>query len=380
MFSQEYLDMFKSTIIKYMDEDKIFAYSPFTNRNEQMNLSINEKKAKVIVFDTRTSYINATQLVKAFRVTTSKEFSQLTKTKNFKEVVEYVEEEINKDPHPNKKYLKYPNYDNKGKYFKAMYQIRPSVKNIGYAGTYVHPDLIIHVLVWCNNKLSSEISKLITAILLHEGANETISLESENKAQIENLTKSLEKKKEIIKTLETENKELIKQIDSNQFDIIQYQKTINYLSDIREENEILKRALNKASVLGAQSQAVLVIANYDNDKCKYGSKMYKLTLMLIDENDVEKYVYKYSRQDKLTEEELEQQLIDGKIEIKYDVIFKIISLRGVPQDFIQNFVSIYEDQIEIWLDRIKTKLYLMTTDINGFKECFVEYMGDYMVI
>ena len=95
-------------------------------------------------------------------------------------VIEDVENEINQDPHPNKKYLKYPNWDNKGKYFKAEYMIRPSCKNIGYAGTYVHPDLIIHVLVWCNNKLASSISKLITSILLHEGANELETFDSIN--------------------------------------------------------------------------------------------------------------------------------------------------------------------------------------------------------
>ena len=178
MFSQTYLDMLKSTIIKYMDDDKIFAYSPFSNREEQMDLSIAEKKGKVIIFDTRTSYINATQLVDAFKDKPFKEFCKLTKTKNFKDLIDYIEDEINKDPHPNKKFQKYPNWDNKGKYFKALYLVRPSSKNIGYAGTYVHPDLIIHVLVWCNNKLSSKISNLITSILLHEGADETISFDT----------------------------------------------------------------------------------------------------------------------------------------------------------------------------------------------------------
>ena len=98
MFSKQYHDMFNSTVIKYMDDDKIYGYCPFTNRNEQMDISIAEKKAKVIIFDTRTSYINATQLVSSFRVSPSKEFSQLTKTKNFKEVVDYVENEINQQP------------------------------------------------------------------------------------------------------------------------------------------------------------------------------------------------------------------------------------------------------------------------------------------
>ena len=269
MFAQDYLNMFNSTIIKYMDEDKIFAYSPFTNRDEQMNISVCDRKGKVIVFDTRTSYINATQLINSFKTSPTKEFSQLSKTKTFKEIVEYVENEINKDPHPDKKFLKYPNYDNKGKYFKAMYSIRPSVKNVGYAGTYVHPDLIIHVLVWCNHKLSSQISKLITSILLHEGANEMVSLNAEIENKMKALSTSLEKKKEYIKALESKNEELIEQIDSNEFDIIQYQKTIDYLSDLREENNMLRKALNTSSLMAAQNQAVLVVANYDDEKYKY---------------------------------------------------------------------------------------------------------------
>lgn len=380
MFSQTYLDMLKSTVIKYMDEDKIFAYSPFSNREEQMDLSIAEKKGKVIIFDTRTSYINATQLVDAFKDKPFKEFCKLTKTKNFKELIDYIEDEINKDPHPNKKFQKYPNWDNKGKYFKALYLVRPSSKNIGYAGTYVHPDLIIHVLVWCNNKLSSKISKLITSILLHEGADETVSLDTVFVEEISRLNTSVKEKEKIIETLKTENKELIDQIDSNSFDIIQYHKTLNYLSDVREENAMLKRALDKKSTMSIVNQAIIIIGNYDNNKCKYGSKLHKLTLLLIDENDLEKYVNRYSRHDKLNEEQLEEQLANGEIEIKTDIILKIISLRGVPQDFIQNFVSIYEDQIDVWLERVKTKQFLMTTEIENFKDCFVEYIGDWMVI
>lgn len=365
-----------------MDDDKIFAYSPFSNREEQMDLSITEKKGKVIIFDTRTSYINATQLVDAFKDKPFKEFCKLTKTKNFKELIDYVEGEINQDPHPNKKYQKYPNWDNKGKYFKALYLVRPSSKNIGYAGTYIHPDLIIHVLVWCNNKLSSKISKLITSILLHEGVNETISFNATMEDEMKKLNASIKEREKIIDILKTENKELIEQIDSNNFDIIQYHKTLNYLSDVREEHATLKKSLNKNSStsLSAANQAIVIIENYDNGKCKYGSKLHKLTLLLIDENDLEKYVNKYSRHDKLNEEELEEQLINGEIEIKTDVLLKIISLRGVPQDFIQNFVSIYEDQLDIWLERVKTKQFLMTTEIENFKDCFVEYIGDWMII
>ena len=86
------------------------------------------------------------------------------------------------------------------------------------------------------------------------------------------------------------------------------------------------------------------------------------------------------RHDKLSEAELEEQLIKGEINVKSDVILKVISLRGVPQDYVQHFVSVYEDQVDVWLERVKTKQYVMTTELEKLKERFVEYMGDYMII
>ena len=195
MFSREYLEMFKSTVIKYMDDEKIFGYCPFTNRNEQLRCGILSSRAKVIIFDTRTSYINATQLVQDFRLNPSKEFSKLKCTKNFKEILDHIEQTINLTPSTNRKYVTLPNYDTKDKQFKAMYLLRPSCRNVGYAGTYVHPDLIIHILIWCNYKLASELSRFITSILLHDLSIKSLNSPNQFNKRIPSSTLSKRKTK-----------------------------------------------------------------------------------------------------------------------------------------------------------------------------------------
>ena len=378
MFSREYLEMFKSTVIKYMDDEKIFGYCPFTNRNEQLRCGILSSRAKVIIFDTRTSYINATQLVQDFRLNPSKEFSKLKCTKNFKEILDHIEQTINLTPSTNRKYVTLPNYDTKDKQFKAMYLLRPSCRNVGYAGTYVHPDLIIHILIWCNYKLASELSRFITSILLHEGANENITLETELEHQITKLSESLQQKNSIIDALKAENKQLLRELSTPDFDIIQYQKTLNYLADLKEENLQLKKSLSTLSP--SINEAILIVDNYDDDKCKYGSRLHKLTIMLIMENELERYVKLLSKEKTLTEEEIEQQLIDGRLKFKTDILLKIVPLRNVDPEFLELFVSKYEDAIDMWIEKDKNKSFLMTTDVKAVKDCLVEFTGEWQVI
>lgn len=378
MFSREYLEMFKSTVIKYMDDEKIFGYCPFTNRNEQLRCGILSSRAKVIIFDTRTSYINATQLVQDFRLNPNKEFSKLKNTKNFKEILDHIEQTINLTPSTNRKYITLPNYDTKDKQFKAMYLLRPSCRNVGYAGTYVHPDLIIHILIWCNYKLASELSRFITSILLHEGANENITLETELEHQIAKLTESLQQKNSIIDALKAENKQLLRELSTPDFDIIQYQKTLNYLADLKEENAMLKKSLS--SSVSSINEAILIVDNYDDDKCKYGSRLHKLSLMLIMESEIERYVKLLSKEKTLTEEEIEQQLIDGRLKFKTDILLKIVPLRNVDPEFIELFVSKYDDSIDIWIEKDKNKTYVMTTDVRAVKDCLVEFTGQWLIV
>lgn len=376
MFSPDYLDLFKSTIIRYLDPDNFFAYSAFTNKTEQMNLRINEKKAKVLIFDTRTAYINATKLVQSFRDEPTKEICNLTKSKKFKDLIDIIEEEINNGPNPSKKFMRYPNWHTEKKYFTSTYTIKTSTSTIGYSGLYIHPDLLIYVLTWSNHKLSSKLSLLVSSALLDEGVNETTNFDTFTEDITNDLATSITERKTITDKLEAGDKTILEQPNKIEFDIIQYQKRLNYLSDIRAENENLK---NDKST-GKSNQCILVIDNYDDADCKFGSSLHRLTLLLINEEDSDKYMTKFMRNEKYTLEEMEDLISSGKITLKYDVVMKIGSLRDVPQDYIQLFVSLYEDQVEIWTERVRTKLFIMTSEIDKFKDCFTEFIGDWMLI
>lgn len=375
----ETLNILKQSVVKYIDEDKLFAYCSFSNREEQVELEILDNKGKVIVFDTRTGYINVSLLVEAFRDTPAKEFSVLSKSKYFKEQIESLETDINRDQHPNKKYLKYPNYDNKTKYFRALYKINPSSRTVGFAGTYAHPNLLVSILSWSNYKLCIKLSTYFMSALLHEGVNENMSIDTLIEDENASMNESLQCRQQIVNIIENGTKEEINNIEDITFDIVQYAKVSNYLAQVHQE--YMQKNKNGKILTDSTNQAVIIIDNYDEGKYKFGGSLHKLTFMLINEEDVEKYVNKFSRvETNLTEEELEEQLFTGMIKIKYDVILKMISLRKVPQDFVQNYISIYEEQFPVWIEKIKTKNYVITSDIKALIETFTEYIGDYMIV
>ena len=376
----EYAAMFESTTIQYFDDQKFFAYAPFTNRVEQIDLNIMEKKAKVIIFDTRTSYVNATQLVEAFKDSAYKRFTDFAKAKHFKECLALVENDLNSNPNIDSKYYKLPCYDSKGKFFSAYYLVRQSIKTDGYAGTYVHPDLIIHILTWCNFALASKISKFITTLFLREGANETITISSKIDEETEALYKDVEEKEKIIDKLESENRYLNDYVESVKFDVVQYYKSISYIADLREENKVLRRALTTAST--NTSQMVLLIRHYDKEGTyAYGSKGCKLSLLLINSNDLERYLQKYNKAEPQTQEDLEKNVLRYSTE----VVYRVPSLKDVTPDFDQRFISIYEDQIEIWTDepekgKSKGIKYIYTTDLDGFTKALAEFCSDWQTV
>ena len=141
---------------------------------------------------------------------------------------------------------------------------------------------------------------------------------------------------------------------------------------------MLKKTLS--SSVSSINEAILIVDNYDDDKCKYGSRLHKLSLMLIMESEIERYVKLLSKEKTLTEEEIEQQLIDGRLKFKTDILLKIVPLRNVDPEFIELFVSQYEDSIEIWIEKDKNKTYVMTTDVRAVKDCLVEFTGQWLIV
>lgn len=371
----EYTAMFQATKIQYFDTTKCFAYAPFTNRAEQIDLGVMERKAKVIIFDTRTSYINATQLVNEFKDSDYRRFVDFSKTKHFQDSLKLIEEELNSHPPTDQKYYKLPCYSASDKIFVGSYSIRQSSRTDGFAGTYVHPDMIIHVLLWCNFKLAAKVSKFITTLFLREGANESVTISNEIKDEMTDLYADLDEKNKIIEKINAENRYLSDYVDSVKFDIVQYHKSLSYIADLREENKLLRKAL--AAVPNSNYQMILVVRHYDPDgKFSYGAKGYKLSLVLINANDLERYLLKYNKTEPQTEEDVEKNIIKYSSE----VIYRIPSLKDVSPDFDAVFISIYEDQIDMWVEKTKTKEYICTTDIDAFTAALSEFCADWQSV
>jgi len=423
------------TIVQYLDNEQHFAYVALSNLAEQKNLHLNSGIAKVLVFDTRTHYFNASILVRQFREDQDVDLASLMKMKITKDIMERIEVKINNDPEikDNKQLMKLPTYNNKQKYHKANYRINSSNKTFAYTGTYLHPDMLGFIIAWCNITMMNMISELVMSTLILEGTDETVNFETITNKCIDQLTESAEHRKQLIHRInaqidhdasvmglselatdstdsnddsDTDVKfkrktqvdhvkqqqtkivrqqdqadELLKTsttfqelINSDEtFDYLQYQKLMRYIIDVKQNS---KYSADENTTL---NQAIAVIANYDDKEFIYKSGSYKLTVALVNELDIDKYISKYVQTKRPTEEELEAELCEGKFSIKYEVILKIPSLRGVPDNFLQNYVSIYDSDIDLDIKRVKAKTYLYTTEIDEFKESFMKYIEDWML-
>ena len=390
MLSESNLKSLNETMINFIDDKHEFAYSGFSNLQEQRELSILSNVSKVIIYDTRTGYFNASMLYDSFKDEPNKKFNTLLHSCIFRKGAEDVDKEINKYPHLNRDYKSCPNWDTEYKYFKATYTVNTTNKYVCCRGVYAHPDLLIVVLSSCNLKLMKKLSRLVMTMLLHESINETITLNTINENMNNCLHDSLEEYNNIVDVIKTNDETLIEQINTPRFNIINYLDKLKYVKNMtknildKPKRNKMKRNTNEKNSNSEHdmlnNQAILVIANYDDDKCKYGSKQYKLTLLLINEGNIEYYVDIYNNEiiRNLTENEIDELLYNGELTVKTDVLLKIVSLQNVPDTFVQDYLIEYEDNVEIWIEKNEASTYLMTTDIDKFKETFIEYIGTYM--
>ena len=390
MLSESNLKSLNETMINFIDNEHAFAYSGFSNLQEQRELSILSNVSKVIIYDTRTGYFNASMLYDSFKDEPNKKFNTLLHSCIFRKSAEDVEKEINKYPNLNRDYKSCPNWDTEYKYFKATYTVNTANKYVCCRGVYAHPDLLIVILSSCNLKLMKKLSRLVMTTLLHESINETITLNTINENMNNCLHDSLEEYNNIVDVIKTNDETLIEQINTHRFNLISYLDKLKYVKNMtknildKPKRNKMKRKTNEKNLNSEHdvlnNQAILVIANYDDDKCKYGSKQYKLTLLLINECNIEYYVDIYNNEiiHTLTEDEIDELLYNGKLTVKTDVLLKIVSLQNVPDTFVQDYLIEYEDNVEIWIEKNETSTYLITTDIDKFKETFIEYIGTYM--
>lgn len=366
---EDTLKLFDESKIQYFDDAHTFAYCPFTNRIEQINLGIMGKKAKVLIFDTRTGYINGTVLVDEFKDDETKRFSDFTKSRQYKEALAVIENtELNKQVTVNQKYYKLPCYDAKNKYFAATYLIRDSAKTFGFSGVYVHPSMLIHILAWSNVKLATVLSSFVLISFLHEGVNEDTTIGLRVDLETDDFYTNLDVKNEFIKKLDANPNE---PINSPKFDVVQYNKSLSYINDLKAEIKVPRKVAVTSSNV---KQAMLLVRHYDTEgQFAYGSPTAKLSLQLVNESDIGQYLTKFNKQYPQTQVDIEY----GIIRYETEVIYKILSLKNVIPDFDTKFVSIYDEQIDMWIERIKNKSYICTSDVENVIGALSEFCSDW---
>ena len=137
----------------------------FSNESEQ-ELGIQTPVSKVLIFDSRTGYFNATHLVQALTKPifsnssdvsdltdiSSKDFSKLLHFKGFSDTLELLEVELNSEQEFIDKSL--PNYDDKRTHVVVCYNLKHNL----FGGTFVHPALLSFVMMYANHSIMLDMS------------------------------------------------------------------------------------------------------------------------------------------------------------------------------------------------------------------------------
>lgn len=369
-----YLSIFMSTLVKYIDSSHNFAYSIFSNKSEQIASNILTKSSKAIIFDTRTGYINVKVFINQFHDDQfNKSYSDICKNKSFREIMSNIESIMNSHSNIDTKYYKLPFYNIKSHRFTASYDIRPTTKSANYAGKYVHPDMVTSILTQINNTFNHNITLLISSILLNEGVNELVTLTSIINSQQLSLINDSTSYRQIISSNDIANN--IPNDQSDQFNMIEYYKSLSFIESYNDEINLnhSSPSINSSN----KRQIILIVRHYDSSgEFMYGTNYYKLSLILINENDLEAYLKKYNKPNPQTDDEVLHDILSYESE----VIHRISLLKDVVINFSDIFVSIYEEKIDIWTLIEKDKKYICTIDLPELIRALIEFTIDWQII
>ena len=367
-----------------------YAYASFGNVDLliKAKLDIACIEDKVLIFDKDIKYFNASALCKAFGLnSTTKDVHGYTRLKQFKELAAAVQEDLQKEydelPADNPMKLAYE----KSKAFNKTYRtISPTFIDRNTkttpvcAGTYIHPVLIINVLIWCNRYISFELNTLVTTILLRQGVNQEMKVDRITNKQQKKLEADAHDRNEFMKDY---NKE-----DDSRFirDAIerQYNNSLFFESMRNEVKRKTKRKVKPISLNELCTKKILIIRYYDNDEFVYDppipgedddefyEPVSKVQLKIIKSADAEKAIKSNMKE------------ITNKREAtrSFERTAEVISLRLCPEipyndeNINRSIVVLYQDDvmIEYMEDCDCIKCY----DYCKFKKCLCNFCAGYL--
>lgn len=369
-------------ILHYIDPDKRFGYAQFMNQHDQNQFNITSALQTIIIIDTSTNYFNATRLVESI----TDAVINLTTSKILPPIIETLESTINSSLTtiniPPEQQMK-PNYDRANNCIRAKYTIAKTKNTQYYHGLYLHPQLLIWVLTIASPQLAFKLSQLTYSILIREGINKQLTLDGLIKDNEYELQDDIHEYVEVIEAIESNPDEITDILCCcDKFDIVQYNKTKAYQQSYTKTQPLYmqKQKLVKIS----KKQAIVIIAHYDKDYPR-GHELHKLTVELIDESALPQYLDYHMVKRKvrgkvknMTEEEYEQNLCYNTDSTTTEVITKFTSLQHVPFNFLDLFMKTYSERVDAELVNIKNNEYIITPDIDAFKNNLANYLLQYM--
>lgn len=312
-----YKELFDLATMKYIDDNKRFALVNYYD--------------KFIILDTTTYFINATKFIQIFSSGKKTNLNDWMKTASAKNVIEEYEQ---------------------------PYKIKQGKKSNNYSGTYIHPDIIIYLIIYCNIKLAANISKFITCLMLKANNNKSFLNEIE---YYENETKEiLEQRKEI---LDEYNKpdisdEKIRDLENKcnelEYDLNIYKNIFNSYDD----------SLNIPST-DFSSLNTLLIIKYNNEKLP--ESKYCIEIKLINDSLLKYYQQRYNKiTTKISHYGIED-VIESEIYLKF------------PQLEIFNINELL-DLISFILKPYHNKYIIKEDDFQTMINIINDYLSQYIVM
>lgn len=170
------------SLLTTIKNDIRYAFIHFGNQNALQRYKVdnaNNATDKILIFHRATRYINASHIVKAFRLSgSSKKAADYFRLKEAREMLEFIEVKLN-DKSTNEAYNELKGsicYNASTGTIKASFIERNKCCTPDISGTYVHPDCLIYILIWCNKYIANDLNKFVYSMFMYQGINKHASI------------------------------------------------------------------------------------------------------------------------------------------------------------------------------------------------------------
>lgn len=285
----------KDASVKPLDDNGYFSYAAVFNAQCSHAFGIYSAKPKVVIFDTRTSYFNATKLIDAFRDNENKNVQRYTTSSAYKCLKPLIEDKLEVLTETDKqKYFNTPALMRNESHTVVIssYAIKTPKKRGSltipvYDGMYLHPAFFVSVITYANAQLFETLSYTILS--------DMIVLGLDRKA---NYVETIMNNSQTVSRLVAERTQCVndKVLTTDTFDMLEWNKLFDYQR--LEESAPRNTKTHEIDHLVKNVEQALVVIRYFQDENDYDGTEDDIHLMfrVIAYEDLRDYVYRYDNQ------------------------------------------------------------------------------------